>query len=441
MKVITLTVLRCPDAVTPEERTLRGGELTIGRGPKSHWKLDDPEQVLSKEHCIVEFVEGAWQVRDRSTNGTFLNFAETPIGFDEAKLVSHGDRLVLGPYEIEVGFVEEEPTVRGGESIAPNPSTPWGAPEPIGADAAPPWGGGASRNADPPPWPPVQRSSVQPLVPPTVQPLSGPSIFESPPITSPFVAPPPSESPFVAAPPNKSTFAPSVPIESPFAARPADEPPLFVRQVSAPPAGARRNDGPEPSLPSNASVEAFAAFLGGAKVPAGQVAGPGTDPAKVMSRAGVLLRAAVVGIRALLIARGDVQREFRIERTMLGAAINNPLKFSATDEHALAALFDPNIPAQRMMREAVDDLVLHQVASLAATQAAARALLEQMEPAAIEAEVPGGGMLPGAREKRLWEAHKKRYARLVAQFDDDFDSAFGKAFARAYEQAAERRND
>jgi type VI secretion system protein ImpI/type VI secretion system protein len=36
-----------------------------------------------------------------------------------------------------------------------------------------------------------------------------------------------------------------------------------------------------------------------------------------------------------------VKREFRIEQTMLRAAGNNPLKFAATDDAALAALLGP----------------------------------------------------------------------------------------------------
>jgi len=87
------------------------------------------------------------------------------------------------------------------------------------------------------------------------------------------------------------------------------------------------------------------------------------------------------------------------------------------------------------VQESIDDLTLHQVAVLAATQAAARALLEQLRPEKVEAETSGGGLFSGAIEKRLWEAYKRRHANLLEQFEDDFESAFGTAFARAYEQA------
>jgi type VI secretion system protein ImpI/type VI secretion system protein len=88
------------------------------------------------------------------------------------------------------------------------------------------------------------------------------------------------------------------------------------------------------------------------------------------------------------------------------------------------------------VEETVGDLTAHQVATVAATQAAARALLGKLAPAGLEAEVTGGGIMPGAREKKLWEAYRKLHQQVTDQFEDDFDSAFGKAFARAYEEAA-----
>jgi type VI secretion system protein ImpI/type VI secretion system protein len=192
--------------------------------------------------------------------------------------------------------------------------------------------------------------------------------------------------------------------------------------------------------PSGDAAAGLAAFLDGAGLPAAMAARAQQDPEAALRAAGAILRAAVAGMRALLIARADVKREFRIEQTMLRAANNNPLKFAATEEQALAALIDPRTSALPAMQETVDDLTAHQVAALAATQAAARALLARLAPAPLEAEDPGGGLLPGAKERRLWEAYKRRHAQLEEQFEDDFDSAFGKAFARAYEQATGRKD-
>jgi type VI secretion system protein ImpI/type VI secretion system protein len=183
----------------------------------------------------------------------------------------------------------------------------------------------------------------------------------------------------------------------------------------------------------------MAALLRGAGVPAGALHGAAAqDPLAVFEQTGAALRAAVAGIRALLIARADVKREFRIEQTMLRAAGNNPLKFAATDDMAVAALMVGQ--GTRAVAETVSDLTAHEVATLAATQAAARALLARLAPEMVEADDPGGGGLFGGREKRLWEAYRKLHTRVTEQFEDDFDSAFGKEFARAYEQAVASRD-
>ena len=113
---LTLAMLRCPDDVAPETRTVAGGEFSIGRAPENDWVLPDPERALSKRHCVLTFLAGGWQVADHSTNGTFLNREAEPIGRGRSRELRSGDRLSFGAYEIEV-HVEEE-------GLAPPRTTP-----------------------------------------------------------------------------------------------------------------------------------------------------------------------------------------------------------------------------------------------------------------------------------------------------------------------------
>lgn len=195
---------------------------------------------------------------------------------------------------------------------------------------------------------------------------------------------------------------------------------------------------PRAATPSAGGTDAgLLAFLAGAGLPPG-LAG-NADPEVALRALGAAFHAAVAGLRQLLIARADVKREFRIEQTMLRSAGNNPVKFAASDEQALAALLSAGPQAgPRAVRETVEDLTAHQVATLAATQAAARALLARLAPERLEGGDQGGGGLFASKDKRLWEAYKRLHQQVTEQFDDDFDSAFGKEFARAYEQASRR---
>jgi type VI secretion system protein ImpI/type VI secretion system protein len=445
MSEITLSVLRCPETVAPEQRRATGGEITLGRGAECDWPLVDPDRVLSKRHCVVEFFGGGWQVRDLSTNGTFVNHAAAPVGRDATRPLLDGDRLRLGAYEIEVRISETTASGSG-----------WGAPDPFAA--APPqvqgFGGGGLPGLDAP----QARPAAGGMLPDDFDPFAGdraPMPDHAPSTAEAFMVPP-------ALPAGKAVIpddwdldlspGPAVPRQPapqgpPTAPEPAD--PFAEAAPPAPPAprpvprpAPAPVAGPAPAAPPAGDTAAgLAALLAGAGLPAALASRSSEDPEAALRAAGALLRAAVEGIRALLIARADVKREFRIEQTMLRASDNNPLKFAATEEQALAALLDPRGPGLKAMEETVGDLTAHQVATLAATQAAARALLARLAPASIEAEDGGGGLLPGAREKRLWEAYRRRHAQLEAQFEDDFDSAFGKAFARAYEGAAGRRRE
>ena len=103
---LTLNMLRCPNTVPPETRTVTGGEFSIGRGAENHWALPDPERFLSKRHCLLAYRSGGWQVADLSTNGTFLNGEPEPIGQGQPRDLRDGDRLRLGAYEIELRIAE-----------------------------------------------------------------------------------------------------------------------------------------------------------------------------------------------------------------------------------------------------------------------------------------------------------------------------------------------
>ncbi len=104
---LTLSMLRCPDTVAPQTRTVTGGEFSIGRGPENDWVLPDPERYLSKRHCVLAFRAGGWQIADLSTNGTFLNRDSEPIGRGAAaRRCATATGCGFGPYEIEVRIAE-----------------------------------------------------------------------------------------------------------------------------------------------------------------------------------------------------------------------------------------------------------------------------------------------------------------------------------------------
>jgi type VI secretion system protein ImpI/type VI secretion system protein len=466
MMQLTMTVLRCPQTVAPETRSVSGGEYSVGRGPGVDWVLPDPERLLSKRHFAVAFRSGSWQLADTSTNGTFLNREADPIGIGDIRDLRDGDRLRLGAYEIEIRLALEaavRPSAGGASPFAdpfavdpfaaiPPPRNPFDEPDhpslrlrPNSAQLPPDFDPLASDPGETPfrgptqadnspalqdAWRPPSHIGQMPLHEGGAIPgdgllpddwdedlLEGPR--ESPREGAAFPATP--TSPRAPAAAERATPAP---------APPAPPPEPVQRAVRS----------PEPatvSEPSSAERALLAAFLQGAGLPDLEP----RDPAATLLALGKAFRNLVAGLRAVLIARAAIKSEFRIGQTLIQARGNNPLKFSADDDDALGALLGAgrhsDMTPDEAVADALRDIRLHELASIAAMQTAVRALLQGLDPAKLRAQAEHGGvtLLPVQKKARAWDAYEALYAKTVQALADDFDSVFGKAFARAYERA------
>ena len=161
----------------------------------------------------------------------------------------------------------------------------------------------------------------------------------------------------------------------------------------------------------------------------------------MMGALGAAFRAVVSGLRQAMIARSAIKGEFRIEQTMIRSRGNNPLKFSADDDDALAALLGVGrrlgLQPAEAINEALRDIRLHELAMVTAMQTAVRALLAEFEPSKLRQSGERGGLalIAAQRKANAWDAFEAMHARVSQALVDDFDSVFGKAFARAYERA------
>ena len=172
---------------------------------------------------------------------------------------------------------------------------------------------------------------------------------------------------------------------------------------------------------------------------------PDTDPQAVLRTAGEVFRAMVDGLRAVLMSRAAIKREFRADQTLLRPSDNNPLKFSVTTEEAIAALLRPGRPGYLQplaaTSEAFADLKAHELAVMAGLQTALSNLLRRISPNTLEEQHragPVGSLLPLAHKARCWEQYRTTYKEITREVEDSFTLAFGRDFARAYEQQARR---
>ena len=77
-------------------KILDRGSLSIGRAAQNGWILQDPERILSSNHCVVHYQDGGYFLTDTSTNGTFLNDSEQRIPRNQTIRLRDGDHFVLG---------------------------------------------------------------------------------------------------------------------------------------------------------------------------------------------------------------------------------------------------------------------------------------------------------------------------------------------------------
>src|SRR6202161_2121727 len=77
---------------------------TIGRATDNAWILPDPDRYLSGKHVRVDFRSGSYVLVDTSSNGTYVNGAQVPLGKYHDYVLKDGDYLRLGEYELLVSI-------------------------------------------------------------------------------------------------------------------------------------------------------------------------------------------------------------------------------------------------------------------------------------------------------------------------------------------------
>jgi type VI secretion system protein ImpI len=454
--------------------------LDIGRDQYLDWTLPDPSRFISGKHCEVRWHDGGYWLHDVSTNGTYLDGADSRL--KAPYRLKNGDRFCVGHYIISAAIDGEE--ADAGRDAQPPAAPPdyqnlWA---PVG-EAAPPID---PRDLRPPretkpvrpdflDWavdvPEAQPGPPQsPPTPPPSRPPAQPSLWDAParPAADHMAwaqgaqkpKPPEPEAPQVPQP-RRPVWVSSEP-EGPWAAKaPAAPPPEPPPQQDAP-APPRSVDGPEADMPAAAHAFSAAAssrpvadgagnvsghpadfvslFARGAGIPEDALAG--RNPAEVAEQLGQLMRLVAENMKQLLEARQAAKRLSRSSnQTMLQALNNNPLKWSTSTEEALARMFGPPtrgyLDARRALAQGFDDLKSHQFKTFAAMQQALQLTLGEFDPDVIENSSTadrGIGGLVGSRKARLWDIYVARWRARTQNQADGMLKAFMDYFADCYDR-------
>jgi type VI secretion system FHA domain protein len=394
--------------------------IRVGRAPDNDLVLPDPANHVSKHHCTIEMQSGRYVVTDTSTNGLFINGALQPLGGGRSAVLSDGDRLGIGGFEVIVGLGGLESSSAVSEPDVPS-AGPFGVqafrPGPL---SPPSFAADGRVMFDPSPAP-----SPNSVIPEGLDWLSGA-------IWSPSAA-------LASATPSdhlaveREFFRPAA-----IAPRIPNDWHLGDSDAGSPPAAAAR-----PGARGATVAPALWAFLDGAGL---SNSGLQDDPDLLMRRAGEIFRAMVDGLCALLATRAMIKGEYRVEQTQIASAGNNPLKFTRDGAEAAALLLSPQHPGYlsglQAAAEGFRDIKAHELALMAGMQGAVAALFRQFDPEQLKQRLDRhsilASLLPGARRARYWEIYEQEYRKIAEDVSEDARGNFGRAFSHAYEEQARK---
>lgn len=404
---------------------------SIGRGTDNDWILPDPERYLSGKHARIDFRAGKFVLVDTSSNGTYVNGAQVPLGKYHDYALKDGDYVRLGEYELLVSidasndFPPDESAVVAFDGASHSSAVRKATANDLGAD------------------------------------LDLNALLES-------------SGRFMAQPGERSTSSSGVrprnaygqPIEADSHAPEQDEigtpwhmltRPLTVNgkpasiaggPAAAPTTGFATTAGPAAGFPAQAA-RAPATALFDADCDAGLAAfcrGAGVDPRAItpdtrsaaLQLAGQLLRESVLGLMDLNQSRTEFRNRFRMPASPAEGP-ESPLNFSQGVDEALVRLLtnvSERASSVRAIRENFKELKAQNTASLVATRSAFEDFLERLNPKELQERFDRAakrGMFGTPNKTKYWELYAEMFPGLVHRPADGFPHLFTEAFVKAYE--------
>jgi type VI secretion system protein len=390
---------------------------SIGRGTDNEWILPDPERYLSGKHARIDFRAGTYVLVDTSSNGTYVNGAQVPLGKYHDYVLRDGDYVRLGEYEFLVSIDKgndhppDESAIVAYDGKSPSSAVKKSTANDLGADLdlsqllEPSDKLEADSGVRP-------RNSYGQAITPEREP-SRPAVEDEGSgtpwhmMTRPLKVNPPANT--------------AVPVVAPPA-------------VVAAPAPTPRS--PAPVLYDSDFDVGLSAFCRGAGIDPRSITAEARGAA--MQLAGQLLRESVLGLMDLNQSRNEFRNRFRIS-TPQDNAPESPLNLTGgVDETLVRLLNTVSVRASSVnaVRDAFKEIKAQNAASLAAMRAAFEEFLGRVDPKELEERFERGGKrgVFGTQNKgKYWDLYTEMFSGLAQRPADGFPHVFTEAFAKTYE--------
>jgi len=393
---------------------------TIGRASDNEWILPDPERYLSGKHARVDFRAGLYVLVDTSSNGTYVNGAQVPLGKYHDYQLKDGDYIRLGEYELLASidksndFPPDESAIVAYDGRSPPASVKKSTANDLGADL-----------------------DLSVLLENTGPPLADSGIRRS--VLTPrdaFGQSLPQTAPEDGATPWHMLTRP-LKVAAPGVAAPRAEPPRVETPKavdSGPPSISGRSF--SGTLYDGDFDHGLSAFCRGAGIDSRSLSAEARSTA--LQLAGQVLRESILGLMDLNHGSHEFRNRFRIS-TSPADAPESPLNFSKGIDEALVRLLN-NLSTRAGSVEAIRsnfrELKAQNTATMTAMRAAFEEFLQRVDPKELEERFERAGkrgVFGTANKSKYWELYAEMYAGVAQRPDDGFPHLYTEAFAKAFE--------
>jgi type VI secretion system protein len=383
---------------------------TIGRSTDNEWILPDTERYLSGKHARVDFRAGTYILVDTSSNGTYVNGAQVPLGKYHDYALQDGDYIRLGEYELLVSidksndFPPEQSAIVAYDGQSASSAVRKSTANDLGEDL----------------------DLSQLLEPSDLQ--TGDSAVR--PRDAYGQAVPRAEPP---SPPRLEPDADAAGTPWHMMTRPFQVEALKADR-SIPPAVPPPR--PQPVLFDGDFDVGLTAFCRGAGIEPSAITTEARGVA--LQLAGQLLREAVLGVMDLNQSRNEFRNRFRISAPPNDGP-ESPLNFSRGVDEALVRLLttlSTRAGSVETIRQNFRELKAQNTATTTATRAAFEEFLGRVDPKELEERFDRAtkrGVFGSQNKGKYWDLYAEMFAGLAQRPADGFPHLFIETFAKAYE--------
>jgi type VI secretion system FHA domain protein len=380
---------------------------TIGRAADNEWILPDPERYLSGKHIRVDFRAGNYILVDTSSNGTYVNGAQVPLGKYHDYSLRDGDYIRLGEYELLVSidktndFPPDESAIIAYDGVSHSSAVRKSTANDLGADLD------LSELLE-------ASDLISHDVDSGVHPRDayGQSVLDDDSPGTPWHM---MTRPIKVEPPKPETA------------------PVASAAAAAPPASAKSQT---PALYEGDFDIGLAAFCRGAGIEPRSISTEARGA--VLQLAGQLLRESVLGLMDLNQGRNEFRNKFRMQPPPADGP-ESPLNFSRGVDEALVRLLNTmsvRAGSVEAIRQNFRELKAQNAATLVATRAAFEEFLTRVDPKELEERFEKAGkrgVFGGQGKAKYWELYAELFAGLAQRPADGFPHLFTETFTKAFE--------